>query len=84
MLVLSGHTQLGAACQRKTKREEGSKKDDPSVVKPKSMCLRHGEPKQTKMPEFGAEKGLLLDQARRMGDLYSKDSNSPMAFQKGF
>jgi len=33
----------------------------------KFMCLTHSEAKQTKSLEFGAEKGVLQGQARRMG-----------------
>ena len=29
------------------------------------MCPTHSEPKQTEMPKFGAEKGLLQGHARR-------------------
>ena len=40
----------------------------------------HSEAKQTEMLEFGAEKGLLQDQARRMGGSCSKTLNS-LGFQ---
>ena len=33
------------------------------------MCPTHSEAKQTKMSEFGAQKGLLQGHARRMGGL---------------
>ena len=38
----------------------------PPVTECKFLCLMYNEAKQTKMSEFGAEKGLLPGQARRM------------------
>ena len=63
---------------------EWSVSKGPSVVKPKIMCGAHSEAKQTEMPEFGVQKGLLQIQARRTGSLCSKDLNSLMAFREGF
>lgn len=40
------------------------------------MSLVHSEGQHTEMFEFGAEKDLLQDQARRTGSLCSKDPNS--------
>ena len=54
------------------------------VVEPKFMCLMHSETKQTETSEFGAEKGLLQDQARRMGGSCSKNPNSLMVFGEKF
>ena len=48
------------------------------------MCLTHSESKQTETSEFGAEKGLLQGQAKRMGNLCSKTPNSPMVFGEKF
>ena len=42
----------------------------------KFMCPKHSEAKQTKTLEFGAEKGLLQDQARQTGASCSKTPNS--------
>ena len=46
------------------------------VVKCTFVYLRHSEAKQTKVSEFGAEKGLLQGQARRMGSMHEKNPNS--------
>lgn len=40
------------------------------------MFLIHSEGQQTEMSQFGAEKDLLQDQARRTGSLCSKDPKS--------
>lgn len=42
-----------------------STKGKHTVTKCKFVCLMHGEAKQNKMLELGAEKGLLQGQARR-------------------
>ena len=39
---------------------------------------------QTKVTEFGAEKGLLQGLARRMGDLWPKSPELPKVFGKVF
>ena len=54
----------------------------PCVVEPKFMCLPHSEVKQTRKSEFGAEDGLLLDQARRTCGFCSKESS--MVFREEF
>ena len=46
------------------------------VTEQKFICPMHSEAKQTE--RFGAEKGLLQGQARRMGGLCSKTLNSLM------
>ena len=53
-----------------------------NVTEYKFVCLTHSEAKQTKTSEFGAEKGLLQDQARRTGDLCSKTLNFPVVFRQ--
>ena len=53
-------------------------------VKLKFVCPMHGETEQTKTLEFGAEKGLLQGQARRVGELCSKSPNSLMGFREEF
>ena len=50
------------------------------VTKPKFMCLTHSEAKQTETSGFGAEKGLLQGQARRMGGSCSKNPELPDGF----
>ena len=54
----------------------------PCVVEPKFTCLTPREVKQTRRSEFGAEDGLLLDQARRMCGFCSKESS--MVFREEF
>ena len=54
------------------------------VTKCQFMCLTPSKAKQTEMLEFGAEKGLLQDQARRMGGSCSKNPNSLMVFGEKF
>ena len=44
----------------------------------------HREAKETAMLEFGAEKGLLRVQARRMSGSHSKTPNSMKGFSKSF
>ena len=39
------------------------------------------EVKQTKMSEFGVEKGIMQGLARRMGGVSSKNPNSPTVFK---
>ena len=39
------------------------------------------EVEQTKMSEFGVEKGIMQGLARRMGDFSSKNPNSPTVFK---
>ena len=46
------------------------------VTEYKVVCLTHSEAKQTKSLEFGAEKGVLQGQARRVGDSCSEPLNS--------
>ena len=41
------------------------------VIKHKFVCPAHSEARHTKLLEFGAEKGLLQGQVRRMGGLCS-------------
>ena len=53
-------------------------------AKPKFVCPMHSEAKQTKMSEFGADKGLLQGQAKSTGGFCSKDLNSPMVFRAEF
>ena len=49
-----------------------------SVIGHRFVCLTHSEAKQTKMSEFGAEKGLLLGQPRKVDGSGSKPLNSPV------
>jgi len=52
-----------------------------SVAELMFMCPRHSEAKQTKMSEFGAEKGLLQGQARRRGLVLKKTPGVPIVAQ---
>lgn len=51
-----------------------------SVIEHRFVCLTHNEAKQTKTSEFGAEKGLLSGQARKVDGSGSKPLNSPVMF----
>ena len=55
-----------------------------SVTEHKFMCPTHSEAKQTEMSEFGTEKGLLQDQARKMSGLCPQTPNSPVVFGEEF
>lgn len=46
------------------------------------MCLMQIEARQTKISEFGAEKGVLQSQARRTDGLHSKTQNTSMVFRE--
>ena len=48
------------------------------------MCLMHSEAKQTEMSEFGAEKGVLLGQARRTAGSCPPNLEVPEGFQQSF
>ena len=48
------------------------------------MCLMQSEDKQTKMLEFGAEKGLLQGHARRQVAHAQKTQNSLKGFREAF
>ena len=48
------------------------------------VCLTQREAKQIEILEFGAEKVLLQDQAKRTGSSCSKTLNSPMVFGEKF
>ena len=50
------------------------------VVKPKFMCRRHSEAKQTKTLEFGAQKGLLQGLSKEKGQLMLKRPKLPDSF----
>lgn len=52
-----------------------------TVAKHKFMFPVHSETKQTKILEFGAEKGFLQGLARRTSGCCSKTPNSPHGFQ---
>ena len=54
------------------------------VAECKFLCPTHSEAKQTKTLEFGAEKGLLQGQAKRMGGLCSKTPKSLMFLEEKF
>ena len=54
------------------------------VTECKFECPMDGEVKQIETSEFGAERGLLQGQARRMGGLCSKNPNSLKSFSKAF
>ena len=55
-----------------------------SATRPKSMCPMHSEARHTEKSEFGAEKGFLQGQARRMGGPCSEDPNSLVVFREEF
>ena len=53
------------------------------VLSNTSSCAQMlSKAKQTKMMEFGAEKGLLQGQARRIGGLCPKNPKLPKGFQQ--
>ena len=54
------------------------------VTECKFGCPMYGEVKQIETSEFGAERGLLQGQSRRMGGLCSKIPNSLKSFSKAF
>ena len=54
------------------------------VTECKFECPMYGEVKQIETSEFGAERGLLQGQSRRMGGLCSKIPNSLKSFSKAF
>ena len=50
------------------------------VMEQKFTCSVHGEAKQSERAQFGAERGLLTGQARRMSGSCSKKSQTPQWF----
>ena len=50
------------------------------VTEHKFVCPTHSEAKQTKMSEFGTEKGLLQGHARRTGGLCPPKFQTPQRF----
>ena len=51
------------------------------VAECKFVSPMYCEVEQTKMSEFGVEKGIMQGLARRMGDFSSKNPNSPTVFK---
>ena len=56
-------------------------KNGTAVIEPKFMCPAHSEAKQTKVLEFGAEKGLLWGPSKEDRQLKLKRPKLPDGFQ---
>ena len=62
----------------------GTELGPPCATEPQLMCPTHSEAKLTKTTEFGAEKGLSQEHARRQRAHAPQNPELPKGFCKAF